>query len=537
MNDFRQQKMNVLASSGLNMFRNPGNFGDGDGGGIILDFGKVMRDPPGFINEKSTSNFGGYWPSMPSSMFGSKPSKASSLEYVDGGGVAGMISSIMSQRSEKDFPVENMDNEVDIPQQPTLSFLQSSVIAKFMHQAALEVDGGAAITTTSARPSKTAVAGRDQWAALMAISYSILLIVLTGLVATLFAQQSSNASISLVKDSRRKSVSLISQGWIVTSGDCKFWYDGACVPMGDGKPNEATLGGIMDERERKAFGVFSSINAPFLCLAACVISTAFSLCLMPSSDQNVKRMLKMMSILVIVVFGVLFLFIQSTWSLPVNNLLLVECLLAVAMFVLVTYSVEKGSVVDITRLIEMILTNPLIAISVLSSAGDDNTNSLILVYGTLILGFLILMVNYIESACSDHVGGMTPGLAGVAQMSYWLCMIPFIVQFSFRFHYMVIESTVSQPAWSIAALAFTFAAYIIRAIMISLKSWYDSMESEGTISSSSSCYLEEHRGASRVADDYTFRSTGLVWFPILDLSIKLVVSLIIVIGFFIELQE
>ena len=428
MNDFRQQKNSIMASSGLNMFRAPSNYGDGGGeGGIIFDIGKA-----GLNSGKCSANSDGYWSSISSSMFGSKPNKVSagSLDYTSNGGVEGLISSIISQRGENDFSAENLGDDVDVPP-PSIAFLQSSVLAKFMNQPSIDIHhtNGAVIAISTSKPSLTSIGSGEQWAAFMAISYSLLLIVLTGLVATLFAQQSSHAN-SLVRDSRRKSVSLISQGWIITSGDCKFWFDGACVPMSDGIPNEAALGGIMDERERKAYGMFSSINAPFLCLAACVISTAFSLCLIPSSDQNVKRMMKMMSILVVVVFGVLFLFIQSTWSLPVNNLLLVECLLTVSLFVLVTYSVDKGSVVDIARLIEMILTNPLIAISVLSSAGDDNTNSLILVYGTSLLGLLVLMVNYIESACGEH-GGMTTGLAAVTQASYWLCMIPFIVQYSF----------------------------------------------------------------------------------------------------------
>jgi len=293
-----------MASSGRSMFRAPSNYGDGEGG-IIFDIGKA-----GLNSGKCSANSDGYWSSISSSMFGSKPNKVSagSLDYTrNGGGVEGLISSIISQRGENDFSAENLDNDdVDVPP-PPIAFLQSSVLAKFMNQPSIDIHhtNGAVIAISTSKQSLTSIGSGEQWAAFMAISYSILLIVLTGLVATLFAQQSSHAN-SLVRDSRRKSVSLISQGWIITSGDCKFLFDGACVPMSDGIPNEAALGGIMDERERKAYGMFSSINAPFLCLAACVISTAFSLCLIPSSDQNVKRMMKMMSILVVVVFGVLF---------------------------------------------------------------------------------------------------------------------------------------------------------------------------------------------------------------------------------------
>ena len=90
MNDFRQQKNSIMASSGLNMFRAPSNYGDGGGGegGIIFDIGKA-----GLNSGKCSANSDGYWSSISSSMFGSKPNKVSagSLDYTrnGGGGVEG----------------------------------------------------------------------------------------------------------------------------------------------------------------------------------------------------------------------------------------------------------------------------------------------------------------------------------------------------------------------------------------------------------------------------------------------------------------
>jgi hypothetical protein len=378
-----------------------------------------------------------------------------------------------------------------------------------------------------------------QWTSALAISHSLVLIVLTGLVATLFAQQSSTVGSTLATVLKRKTVSLVSEGWIITAGDCDYWYNGECLPKaGGGVPDQLTLGGVIEERELKATGLFSSVNVPFLCLASSVISTAFSICLVPNQDERTHKTFKMFSMLIVVVFGTLFLFIQGAWSLPMNNVLLVEFSFMVALFILMTYSANKGGYVDVARLFDMMLTNPLIAVSVLSASGEDNTNRLVLIYFSMVFGHIALLVNFTESIQCDAV---TPGLSCVCRRVYWLCMIPWIVQYSFRFHYLVTKATTSQPTWSIAALSFTFAIFLIRAIIITFQSWFDSMEVEGSSMDGLRAVNSDKDACNGDGDnaDWSFRIhfTGMVPWAIFDLVIKVVIYLLIIIGFFIELNS
>ena len=414
--------------------------------------------------------------------------------------------------------------------------VQSSVIARLLLQqdATSNILGNKVSGYQSAKhsASNSKVGGSSGLAtASLAICYSLILIVLTGLVATLFAQQDSVVSNSLGTLLKRKAVSLVSQGWIITPGDCEYWYNGDCISK-ISVPDQETLGGIISERERKANGLFSSINVPFLCLAASVISAAFSIGITPSSDFNAQRMLKILSMLVLVVFGTLFLFMQTSWNLPVNNVLLVEFSFVAALFILLSYSVKKGSYVDVARLIDMTLTNPLLAVCVLSASGEDNTNCLILVHASMVFGHWALVANYTESV---HQAPVTPGFSAICQRAYWLCMVPFIVQYSLRFHYLVLGSTLTQPTWSIAVLSFTFAAYIIRSFVISFQSWYISMESEGSITTGEKVLSTQDELMN--ADCQAVRTFGMLRWGFLELFIKLVIYLLIMIGYFVELES
>ena len=375
MDGARQQQQQAIGGKGSSAAYWPSiaSFFNGGGGG---------RDRAQLVGNQAKLSKGIYYP-------------ASSLnETVSqrGGGVGAgggdMFSEIVLASSDSSLEARGGVFKPPPAAAASSTLLQSTIIARLLQQNDDNIAEGKLICSTKTKTiSSTAskswfisVESIIQWTVALAISYSLVLIVLTGLVATLFAQQSSTVGVSLATILKRKSVSLVSEGWIVTAGDCDYWYNGECSPKaGGGIPDQRTLGGIIEEREIKATGLFSSVNVPFLCLASSVISTAFSICLVPNLDERMHKTFKMLSMLIVVVFGTLFLFIQGAWSLPMNNVLLVEFSFMVALFVLMTYSANKGSYVDVARLFDMMLTNPLIAVSVLSASGDDNTARLVLV--------------------------------------------------------------------------------------------------------------------------------------------------------------
>ena len=299
----------------------------------------------------------------------------------------------------------------------------------------------------------------------------------------------------------RRPIPIVTRGWVITAGDCNFWVNGACISQDEGLPDQSkVLGGVMEERERKAFGLFSSINSPFLCLAATIISTAFSICFIAHPDANVRRMLRVLSLTLITAFAALFLFMQNAWSLPINNLLLVELEMLITLIFLAT---ENGHYSDIAQYVDVMLTNPLLIVGVLSVAGDDHSVRLILVFVCMVLDPISLMVNSIEKKTA--LNRPHAGIATTARHIVIVCAIPLIIESASRF-----KAFNSSPTtmWVTILLSSTFAFFMIRTMLNITK--------------------------LSLPDLFIFKSTAFL--PIYDLAIKLFISLFVVIGFFIELK-
>ena len=131
-----------------------------------------------------------------------------------------------------------------------------------------------------------------------------------------------------------------------------------------------------------------------------------------------------------------------------------------ALFALGTVSVDKGSNISALRLVGWVLSTPLLIVAVLSIAGEDNSNVLLLVYFGLVFSMLVLSVGEWEYS-SDYNGNTI----SVVYMTFWLCIIPFIVYSSKRLHFMAVEIPVSLPKWSIASLGIILGWYVIGAIV------------------------------------------------------------------------
>ena len=346
------------------------------------------------------------------------------------------------------------------------------------------------------------------WAVAIAIFHLFSLITVTCLVAILFSENSlhknnNNEGVSSMDIDMRRPIPIVTRGWVITAGDCNFWVNGACISQDEGLPDQSkVLGGVMEERERKAFGLFSSINSPFLCLTATIISTAFSICFIAHPDANVRRMLRVLSLTLITAFAALFLFMQNAWSLPINNLLLVELEMLITLIFLAT---ENGHYSDIAQYVDVMLTNPLLIVGVLSVAGDDHSVRLILVFVCMALDPISLMVNSIEKKTASNRAHA--GIATTARHIVIICAIPLIIESASRFKAF---NSSSSPAtmWVTILLSSTFAFFMIRTMLNITK--------------------------LSLPELFIFKSTAFL--PIYDLAIKLFISLFVVIGFFIELK-
>ena len=119
-------------------------------------------------------------------------------------------------------------------------------------------------------------------------------------------------------------------------------------------------------------GMFSVVNSSFFCLATQAISVSFSLCLI-SSSKSTHWLFKRIALAILVIYGVLFLFIQGEWFIPPNNLLVVEILYMFGLFIIGMFSEQKKNDNLTTsytmRIVCLLMTTPLLAVSVLCASG------------------------------------------------------------------------------------------------------------------------------------------------------------------------
>ena len=396
--------------------------------------------------------------------------------------------------------------------------INSSLLSSIMMSSTLQLNSGGGACEAPSSPQQpdnttTTTTTKDNanvtWAVAIAIFHLFSLITVTCLVAILFSESSlhknnsNNEGVSSMDIDMRRPIPIVTRGWVITAGDCNFWVNGACISQDEGLPDQSkVLGGVMEERERKAFGLFSSINSPFLCLAATIISTAFSICFIAHPDANVRRMLRVLSLTLITAFAALFLFMQNAWSLPINNLLLVELEMLITLIFLAT---ENGHYSDIAQYVDVMLTNPLLIVGVLSVAGDDHSVRLILVFVCMVLDPISLMVNSIEKKTA--LNRPHAGIATTARHIVIVCAIPLIIESASRFKAFNSSSS-PTTMWVTILLSSTFAFFMIRTMLNITK--------------------------LSLPDLFIFKSTAFL--PIYDLAIKLFISLFVVIGFFIELK-
>lgn len=326
--------------------------------------------------------------------------------------------------------------------------------------------------TTFAQGNNKADKMYAYWVYTMTISHMIMLVVLTVFVALLFDNVGNNNKV------RENGLQLVSKSWIVNPQNCKDFINGECVRYDDTRVDPTSLGGILLETEKPSTGLFSSVNSPFLCLASLVLSCSFSLSLFKVNNPDdmllTPKFLKSVSLLVLTLFAVLFLFIQHQWNIPFNNLVLVEVMLMSAFLIINTFSVHQKHMYYGFRLLNSCFTYPLIAVSILSMIGEDNSNNLLLVFFSLVIAFLMVLILNNEDAAAhssydlpdEDTYGMLKSNEAVGIFTYWLSLIPFIIFCGIRFDYLLTESPVEYPLWSRVSLAFLFAYIVVDSLVI-----------------------------------------------------------------------
>jgi len=314
----------------------------------------------------------------------------------------------------------------------------------------------------------------NYWVYFTMLLHTVALIVVTVFVSILFSQLKDNEKFT------KNNIHILSTGWISAPSSCKYWINGVCLQENNALSNPMVLGKDMVslEVEQPATGLFSTINAPFFCLAVLVLSTSFMFsCSKIDYEEMTPKMLKSVALLLLVVYGVLFLFIQSQWNIPFNNLILVEALYLISFLLINLFTVKQHHMHLAIHFFNTMLTNPLIAVSVLSVLGQDNTMSLLFVFFTLTIAnaFLVLLNN--ENAFMDTANSSeyVSTFVGKSVWAYWICMLPFQVECSLRFEYMLFESPLQYPTWAVIAVALLFVFFSLEGIYFTIEYglyWY-----------------------------------------------------------------
>jgi len=274
----------------------------------------------------------------------------------------------------------------------------------------------------------------DYWIYMLAISNVMILVVVTILVSLLLGNKNGEdgEGHSFTFFKVKNNLHLVAHGWLVTAFNSND--DGLSTIRKSEQTDPLSLRGTrlaLDNRfmERPSTGLFSSINSPFLSLAATVMSCAYSMCLLLVRYQDTSnsyvnlagsntvysqthltpKMLKSLALLILVVYAVLFLFVQGEWNIPLNNMLLVEFLFMASFWIINTFSVHQKHMYFGMRLVNSVFTMPILAVCVLSMVGEDNTMNLISVYVSVAAALLLILLMNNEDAMAALSGGGTSG--------------------------------------------------------------------------------------------------------------------------------
>lgn len=294
----------------------------------------------------------------------------------------------------------------------------------------------------------------------MALLHGVVLLVGTVFLSIMFSHLKTSGKV------QENNIQLLSYSWVTTPMSCETWINGYCVRSNDLFANSKDLGDSMQsqEIEQPFNGLFSSINAPFFALSSVVITTAFIFSqLAHVYDDNITpKMMKTFSLIILTVYGILFLFIQKEWIIPFNNLFLVSGLFLAAFLFINIFSISHNNVRIASILMNTLLAYPLLTISILSLLGEDDSVQLMVVFFSLLIfhSLPILLHNENSNEYEDNKVYNKKFMYNAIWL-YWTSILPFLIQCGMKFSFLMLESPVSYPQWSVVTLIILFIYYII----------------------------------------------------------------------------
>lgn len=272
---------------------------------------------------------------------------------------------------------------------------------------------------------------------------SILLFILTGMVAVFYERGKETAFTHGITT------------WGITPTPCQI-NEEKCLPaiqynnknksscsFLEGNHGMNSLCNLIGESvlyEREGVNLFSVIGIPFLLLSSQVISAAFSLLYIHEdslhnthkSASNTQKSLKKIALLMLTVYATCFLFIQSSWKIPGNNLFLAELFMHVSLFLISmisssTYSEQARRHIMPMRMGELSLTIPILTVPVLAIGGNTAINEITITFFAVLFTNAFLLLLELDKNSNSTVQWRLEGAQVVVLMNAWLCLIPFLI--------------------------------------------------------------------------------------------------------------
>lgn len=344
----------------------------------------------------------------------------------------------------------------------------------------------------------------DQWKSTVAITHFLVLVLVVSLTTLFFSSYKESEGF------KNEKLSILSETWVLATGKCDTWVDGSCIPSPANDPNKESLGGIMPEFEVLNNGLFSSVNALAFSFTASVIATAFSFVVVITDNASTKHMLDRIAKGILIIVGILLLFVQKEWKLPLNNILVMGgfiffAFLAISLWPKTRHISQQSLSMC---MLSNALTYPLIIVSVLSTVGEDNAVVLLGVFVSTFVAWLLMVMAYVETEFNKDVNTR---LSQILILCFWTCFLPFIIACSIRIHDINIDDSIQYPMWSTIALGLMFGSYILDALWFTFHYAY---------------YYNELPAIS----------FGSMIVRVFDILVKYTLMILLVTGYFIELK-
>ena len=190
--------------------------------------------------------------------------------------------------------------------------------------------------------------------------------------------------------------------------------------------------------------LFNLVSVPFLILCSHVISTPFYIGYIRqsskdnshSSSSNLQKNLKRIAMLMLMIFACSFLFLQTTWRLPGNNLLLCELWLIAALFYISFhpashYSEYARHKYTPSRFLEFAFSLPLLAVAASGTAGMTDVDELNWIFFTSL--FMCLFVLCLEfhhhktTILKEEPDTLHHQASAVLLLNALFCLVAFLV--------------------------------------------------------------------------------------------------------------